>query len=288
MLSFSKLRVKDPDVCKSCKTKDCISSKNHYSFNARSCTSELFPLKLSDNKDCILCGQCFKSCTKDNIVIKKRRFAEDLFSTMNLKWAEIAFFIIISGFVVYEILSEWKVSKEIVMAAPHWINNSLNITGKFAGTIKAIILFFVLPTIFYTVFAMAKKQFAGENWKRSFTQLVMVILPITASMHLLKALLKTTSRIPYWKFVAGDPKGVNTATEIMQKPELLHSSFLSGTISPLISLFAVILPIFGLLLSLYVVKKQTHTNTTSRIISVFAVVVYAGIFIISMLEWRLL
>jgi hypothetical protein len=207
---------------------------------------------------------------------------------MNLKWAEIAFFIIISGFVVYEILSEWKVSKEIVMAAPHWINNSLNITGKFAGTIKAIILFFVLPTIFYTVFAMAKKQFAGENWKRSFTQLVMVILPITASMHLLKALLKTTSRIPYWKFVAGDPKGVNTAAEIMQKPELLHSSFLSGTISPLISLFAVILPIFGLLLSLYVVKKQTHTNTTSRIISVFAVVVYAGIFIISMLEWRLL
>ncbi len=288
MLSFSKLRVKDIDVCKSCKTKDCISSKNHYNFNARSCTSELYPAKLSDNKDCILCGQCFKSCTKDNIQIQKRSFAEDLFTTTNLKWAEIAFFIIISGFVVYEILSEWKVSKEIVMAVPHWVNDGLGIMGKFTGTVKAIVLFFVLPSVFYLTLALAKKMLTGENWKRSFTQLVMIILPVTASMHLLKALLKTTSRIPYWKFIASDPVGVDTATEIMQKPELLHSALLTNVISPIVSIFAILLPIMGLLLSFYVIKKQAHTNATSRLISLFAVIVYAGIFIVSMLGWRVL
>jgi len=288
LLSFSKLRVKDTDVCKSCKTKDCISSKSHYNFSARSCTSELFPPQITDNKNCILCGQCFKSCTKDNIEIKKRRFAEDLFSNISLKWAEIAFFIIISGFVVYEILSEWNVSKEIVMAIPHWLNDGLGITNNFAGTIKALALFIVLPTLFYGTLALLKKLIAGESWKRAFTQLIMIILPITASMHLLKALLKTTSRIPYWKFVASDPVGVDTATEIMQKPELLQSTFLTKVISPGISMFAILLPTMGLLLSFYVIKKQTHTNKTSRLISILAVLVYAGIFIITIVGWKLL
>lgn len=51
---------------------------------------------------------------------------------------------------------------------------------------------------------------------------MIVILPITASMHLLKAFLKTTSRIPYCDFVFSDPQGVKTAQMITDNPELLN------------------------------------------------------------------
>ena len=288
LLSFNKLTVKESEVCKTCKTKDCIHKDNHYKFVGRSCTSELYPPKITDNRNCILCGQCFKSCSKDNIAIQKRRFADDLFKDIKLKWAEIAFFIIVSGFVVYEILSEWSVSKIIVMTIPNWLNHNLNISGNVTGTIKSLTLFIIIPLTFYLIFVLLKKFYANENWKNGFSQLVLSILPITASMHLLKALLKTTSRIPYWEYVFSDPKGVDTANDIIHNPKLLQSGFLTNIISPFISFIAVILPVLGLILSLYVIKKQKHSNRISKMISVLAVIIYSSAFIITMIGWKVI
>jgi ferredoxin len=287
LLSVKKLRVVDTDVCKSCKTKDCISKENQYKFVGRSCTSELYPATLKDNRACILCGQCFKSCTKDNIAIQKQKIAADLFTNIKLSWAEIAFFHIVSGFVVYEILTEWSVSKKIVMAIPDYINGSFHISGSLAGTTKAITLFALLPLIYYFIFAIMKRYFAHETWKGAFTQLVLALLPITASMHLLKALLKTTSRIPYWNFAISDPKGVHSADLIMKDPGLLNNNFLASFISPAISFFAIILPVTGLILSLYIIRKQDNTNRFSKTISILAVLIYSGIFITTLIIWRM-
>ena len=286
LLSSKKLRVKNAEVCKNCKTKDCISKSGHYKFVGRSCTSELFPLKITDNRSCILCGQCFKSCTKNNIAIQKRKFAADLFTDIKLSRAEIAFFIIVSSFVVYEVLSEWKVSKKIVLTIPDWVNHSLNISGNPAGTINAIVLFILLPVIFYVIFATLKKVIAKENWEKSFTQLVIAILPVTASMHLLKALLKTTSRIPYWNFVFSDPKGVKTAKLISANPDLLNKDILI-TLSPYIGIIAILLSLGGLVLSLLIIRKQQYKNITSKMITIFATLIYSCIFIITLIAWRM-
>ena len=286
LLSIKRLRVKDENICKTCKTKECISVNNHYKFVARSCTSELYPPKIKDHRNCILCGQCFKSCTKDNVAVQGQKIATNLFSNINLKWAEIAFFIVVSGFVVYEVLSEWIVSKEIVMTIPNWINDSLNISGIAIGTIKALTLFGIIPLIFFLVFVLAKKVFANESWKNSFSQLVLVILPITASMHLLKALLKTTSRIPYWKYIFADPKGIETAKKIMLDRSVLQNVFLNDVFYTTVGFVAVLLAVIGLTLSFYIIKKQPHKNNISKAISVFAVTIYASIFITTIIAWK--
>ncbi len=194
---------------------------------------------------------------------------------------------IVSGFVVYEVLSEWKVSKEIVIAVPEFINQSLNISGSLTGILKAICLFIFFPLIFYIIFSSLNKVLAKESWKKSFTQLVIAILPITASMHLLKALLKTTSRIPYWNFVLSDPKGVKTAQLIIDNPGLLKSDILSF-ISPSISVIALLLSLGGILLSLLIIRKQQYKNKASKIISIFATLIYATIFLITIIAWRIL
>ncbi len=286
MVASRELRVKDAAVCRDCKTKDCISKSNHYKLTGRSCTSELFPPKIEDNRACILCGQCHKSCTKDNIVIRKRKPAADLFNNVKLSWAEMGFFAMVSGFVIYEVLSEWKVSKKFVMAVPDWINRSLNITGSPAGTVKALVLFILLPVVFYSLFALLKRVSAKEEWKTSFNQLVLAILPVTASMHLLKALLKTTSRIPYWDFVFGDPNGVSTAQMLMEHPEMLNRGILS-VLWPYIGIIAVLLSAAGLVLSFLIIKKQPFRNTASKVISTVAVALYGGLFFVSLTAWRL-
>ena len=208
-----------------------------------------------------------------------------MFTDIKLSWAEIVFFIIVSGFVIYEIFVEWKVSKKIIMAIPDWVNHSLNISGNLAGTIKAIILFVLLPFVFYMIFAIIKKVIAKESWKKSLTQLVIAILPVTASMHLLKSLFKTTSRIPYWDFVFSDPEGVKTAQLLTDNPKLLNKGVLS-VISPYISIIAILLSVGGLVLSLLIIWKQQYENKTSRIISIFAVLIYSSIFIITLAVWR--
>jgi len=286
LLSFSKLRVKDEKVCNTCEKKECIQKISHYKLVGRSCTSELYPPKLTDNRDCILCGQCFKSCSKDNIAIQKQKFG-DVFSTISLKWAEIAFFIIVSGFVVYEILSEWLVTKKIIMTIPNWVNNYFEITGNWAGTIKALLLFILLPLAFYLLFVLAKKLLAGESYRGAFTQLVLAILPITASMHLLKALFKTTSRIPYWDYVFSDPVGVTTAEKILDGSLTLHNDALNDIISPTISIVTIPIAILGLVLSLYIITKQTHKNNMSKAITIIAVLAYSSVFIVTFISWKL-
>ena len=288
LLSFKKLRVKDSKVCENCKTKDCISKENHYKFSGRSCTSELYPAKLKDNRACILCGQCFKSCTKDNIAIQKQKIAADIFTNIRLSWAEIAFFLIVSGFVIYEIFVEWKVSKKIVMAIPDLINGTFHISGNFAGTVKALTLFILLPLIFYFIFALIKRYFTHETWRNAFTQLALAILPVTASMHLLKAIFKTTSRIPYWNSAISDPKGVESAELIMKNHDLLNNNFLTNFISPAVSFFAIILPVIGLLLSFYIIRKQEHTNRLSKTISILAVLLYSAIFLTMLIFWKII
>lgn len=285
LLSAKKLRVKDPEVCKTCKTKDCISKSNYNNFSGRSCTSNLYPVKISDNRKCILCGQCFKSCTHDNIAIQKRKFAADLFEKIKLSWAEISFFMIVSGFVIYEICSEWSVSKDVLTAFPNLINQTLNITGRLSGTVNALVLFIIIPIIFYSILSLIKTKLGKESLKDSFTQIVISILPITASMHLLKALLRTTSSVPYWGFVLKDPKGIETAQKIIENPEILNKSFTSA-IDPLLSIISILLIFSGLGLSILVIKKQKHQTKTSRWTSIIATIIYSMIFIISLFAWR--
>ncbi len=287
MLSFKQLRVVDKDVCNNCKTKDCISPANHYKLSGRSCTSELYPANLNDNRSCILCGQCHKSCTKDNIIIQSRKIAADLFTDIKLSWAEIYFFMMVSGFVVYEVLSEWKVSKKILLALPDWINHSLGIQGYLSGTVKAITLFVIIPALFYLLLSLFKRLTVKETLYKSFSQLVIAMLPVTGSMHLLKALLKTTSRIPYWNYAFSDPQGVKAAEILMADPGLLNKHLLS-LITPYVNIFVVLIPIAGLILSLLIINKQKYESRTSRKVSIFTVLFYFGIFFITLVSWRLL
>jgi polyferredoxin len=287
LLSLKKLRVKDSKVCHSCKTKDCISKKKHYKFVGRSCTSNLYPTTIKDNKDCILCGQCFKSCSNDNIVIQKQKFLPEIFCSIKLSWAEIMFFFIVSAFVVYEILSGWSVSKNMLMIVPDFVNDKLHITGHFKGTVKAVVLFVLFPLFFYSVFALIKQFISKENWKDVFTKLVFAILPITASMHLLKSLIKTTSRIPYWNFVFSDIEGVHSANLIIKNPDLLNNNTLTSIVNPTVNILSIILIVVGIGLSFSIIRKQKQTKH-SNIISILAVIIYSSIFLITLIYWRVL
>jgi polyferredoxin len=60
-------------TCRECTGRDCLVSRNRTRVDARSCPSLLNPGKLASNKDCLVCGQCVKSCQPDNMRLLLRR-----------------------------------------------------------------------------------------------------------------------------------------------------------------------------------------------------------------------
>jgi cytochrome c oxidase assembly factor CtaG/ferredoxin len=63
LLSPLEVKVRSPDVCRSCKTFDCIRGKSEQ----RGCELKLFQPKKKGNMDCTFCMDCVQACPHDNI-----------------------------------------------------------------------------------------------------------------------------------------------------------------------------------------------------------------------------
>jgi ferredoxin len=63
LVSPREIGVREPAVCKSCRTHDCIRGNEH----ARGCELYLFQPKKAGNLDCTFCLDCVKACPHDNV-----------------------------------------------------------------------------------------------------------------------------------------------------------------------------------------------------------------------------
>lgn len=67
------IRRRADETCQACTGRDCLAAGNRTKLDARSCPSLLNPPKLSSNRDCLVCGQCIKTCPADNMRLFLRR-----------------------------------------------------------------------------------------------------------------------------------------------------------------------------------------------------------------------
>jgi polyferredoxin len=68
------LRVKDKEVCLSCRDKPCYNG----SAEGYGCPWDVFPGGLTKNTYCGLCMECLRTCPYDNIAVNARPFSADL------------------------------------------------------------------------------------------------------------------------------------------------------------------------------------------------------------------
>jgi polyferredoxin len=277
-------------VCGSCKTKDCIAKKNHYRIVGRSCTSNLYPATIKDNQDCLLCTQCLKVCPYDNLRLSTRWPFADFFRAVELRAAQVGFVLLVSGFVVYEVLSEWPVSKAILKWIPEHLVDTLGITGPMTGFVSAIVMFIIFPgVLFLAVGALAKIASGGKVSSGVVVKtFALLLLPTMAGAHLIKSMLKMTSRIPYWPHAFSDPKGVATAQEIVDKTLVLDKS-VTDALYPAISFAAAVVLLTALVATLLIFRRSTAVqklNPGARVIVILGVLAYWGVFGFMIFKWR--
>ncbi len=291
LISPFEWRADDLSSCRNCKTKDCCVKKNHYRLIGRSCTSNLYPATIRDNRDCLLCTQCLKSCPYKNIRFSTRRPFADFFTGVNLRPAEIGFILLVSGFVIYEILSEWSVSYSIMMWLPDRLTDTFGITGSMINLVSAAILFVVLPALALLAVVALIRLVSGRKAPplgATVKTFALLLLPTIAGAHIIKSILRMSSRIPYWRGALSDPKGIETAQKMAAGTLMLDKSVVS-TLDPAISIMAAIILLVALATTVQIFRQSEVVQKHSygvRFVLFLCVLAYWGIFGLTIAEWR--
>lgn len=208
-------RVRDGRVCRDCRTKDCVEPGNAYRLTGRSCTSGLYPAALKDNRDCLVCTQCRKVCPSDNLRWSPRRPMADLRAGFRLRSVELFLLILVSGLVVWELGEEWKPVEKALGSVPAALNSWLGLSGEAANFVQALCLFVVLPAGLYLIPGLMGKWSSRTSLLDSAKAFGAVFLPVVAIGHLVKAVIRITSRLPYYPLAFNDPLGYATARGIL-------------------------------------------------------------------------
>lgn len=296
-LSFFGWRVKDKNVCDTCKDKSCIHNKYQYNLNAKSCGVDLYPANITDNTDCILCAGCLKTCnqyqsepntSRPNPGFKYIGFAKDLFQLKPLKMAEMVLVLVVSGYMISQIWSEWSVTNTWLKYYPSAISENLNINNPMvSGILYGVFWFILVPVLVWLVpFAVARIVGLKQNLKQYFLNYGIVFIPIVAAAHAVKSIVKAIDRIPYFEYLFNDPIGTSTAQQLINKQIILQQN--PVWVNTLVSLLLVGFMIIGVWLSVKVVNRLNVKNGKEKASKSYYLIpiIYGSIFLVMLLVWR--
>jgi len=178
-------RADNPQIFKDCKTKDCVAKNNYYKISGHSCTSNLFPAKIPDNRQCLLCTHCLKACPKSNFRLSLRMPFADFFKKIKLIPAEMGILMLIIGFV----------------------NNDWH----------ALVVFTLVPLL---VCLLVSWRSPGPM----LNAFMVLLIPTTAAAHMLHAFRATIWNWPLYTLNFLDPLGIQTATMLAEKTLVIDRS----------------------------------------------------------------
>ncbi|MBM4088606.1 MAG: 4Fe-4S binding protein, partial [Planctomycetes bacterium] len=202
--------------CGGCTEKNCRRSEKRNRLDARSCPSLLNPVTLNSNADCLMCLQCAKACPSSNMGLFLRRpFHIGDVREAIASWPVMLFLIVLSGYVGYELCSEWKAAQGVFLWVPEKAAALFGLTST-VGWVKGAWTVVLVPLLFWTVLSMPVLLLGGaktmsEAWRR----LALPMTFILAAGHLAKGLAKSAQWAGYSVLAWQDPTGISAAQAIV-------------------------------------------------------------------------
>lgn len=267
-------------TCAGCTGKDCLMACNRNRLDGRSCPSLLNPPKLNSNKDCLVCGQCIKSCEPDNMHLLLRRpfHAADVREPM-ASWPLTLFIMLASGFVTSELTTEWESARKIFVWLPDHFVSALHLS-VYQEWLEGFWTLFMFPLAVWSILgAVTVMSRRSDKITEAWRKLALPLAVIISAGHMSKALAKFTSWVGFLPLALRDPLGVNTATAIASKslspPEpLLSLSTVSFLSLALISL--------GVVFSIREARLANPEGYQHRVLPKLAL---AGLFLAIVVGW---
>lgn len=209
------VRAGSGEACRACTGKGCIRACNRMKADGRSCPSLLNPPKLNSNKDCLVCGQCIKACEPDNMrLLLRHPFAASDTRDESASWPMTLFIMLVSGFVICELTSEWPAVEHLFLAVPKWISKQVSVP-VLSGYITGLWAMVIVPVIVWSALGWAGRLLGdrdglGVFWRRITLPMTVVI----AAGHMSKGLAKFVSWAGFLPHAIVEPGGTQTAMAI--------------------------------------------------------------------------
>jgi hypothetical protein len=164
---------------------------------------------------------------------------------------------------------------------PNQITAWLGASGDWGHLIHALVLFVGLPAVLFIIPGITGKYVNRTSLMDSLKTFSLIFLPVVALTHMLKALFRITSRLPYYALAARDPVGYKTA-ELLLSGELSLNKHLPSLLSPYLSAAALLI-FAGALVAVWMVGMKSPAfkflKKTGKIPYVAAAVIYCLILI---------
>lgn len=260
------------ETCASCRSKDRVHPARRYAADARSCPSLLNPEKLDDNADCLLCGQCFKVCGSGNLrLLLRKPFSTGDWYEPLASWPVTLFVMIASGFVTYELCSEWEAAKKVFALMPGFFTSALGIP-YLSGWVMGFWRLIMFPLLFWLLLGgVAVALGAARNFGTAWRKLALPVVAIVAAGHMAKGLAKVVSWVQFLPGAVADSAGAETAAAIQTGQIPSPASLASLTTASVVGIVLLVLSTF---FALRVARKITPEAGPGRTVPVLL----AGIF----------
>ena len=172
------LRVRDRDVCRSCRTHSC------YKGNERGdpCPMFEYPATMQQNTYCILCMECVKTCEADNVTLRSRPWGADLFAHARPRSDEAYLALIMLSLSAFHGLTMTAVWRDVVT----WIESTLSLGTTWAFTLGMAAMM-VAPGLVYAGLVGVSRWIAGTgtaSYREYFVRYAYALLPIALFYHL--------------------------------------------------------------------------------------------------------
>ncbi len=179
------VKIRQPDVCASCRTFDCIKGN----AEQRGCELQLFQPRKSGNIDCTFCLDCIKACPHDNVGMLAVPPGKDLINDVpRSSVGRYAGRVDLAALVL--VLTFGAFANALGMIAPvsggiAQIQKALNFSSDIGIlTLLSVLSLLLLPAAMATAAAACSNANAGRSLRENFCRFSMALAPLGFGMWL--------------------------------------------------------------------------------------------------------
>ena len=222
MFSPVEFRSKCLEVCRDHKIKECIKGTD----TSHGCPMFVTPMTLDRNNYCNFCSECIKSCSQDNIVIRSRSFAKDLWVSSKGYMDEAFLAMVLVGMTIIvtgEMIEPWHRWMDVIgKMMPFDVLGIASHAAREKTTFLVVMTTgsLLVPLLLLVFSSILVRKATGPDspfgLKATVIQFAYMFIPVGLSMHLahnISHLFKEgPDIIPAFQRIANEYTGLNLGT----------------------------------------------------------------------------
>lgn len=231
------LRPIDNQVCADCKTLECFNG----SETVEGCPTQLVMGRLTQNTYCTSCGNCAQSCPSENVAWRLRPPSQEAIESARPRWDEAWFMLVLLTLTSFHGITMMEFWEDGLRSFAQVIGDSGQLLMSFTA---GLVLSVFVPVLIYALVVELTRRLSKskQNFRKIFTSLVFVTLPLAFAYHLAHNLNHMIRESVGASQLFLNPLGTNVtysgvADELLIKNSMLLSENTIFTLQALLMMF---------------------------------------------------